>query len=147
VEQYPNAEIFPGVCVVRLDAPIYFANVQWMQDKIEDYEEAALKFSIQHGLDTLMFLILDLTPVSHIDSMGAHFLEELVLETKKKGSQLLLCNPSPRVVRMLERSGVTEKLGRENIFVRVHDAVTYCQYHVEMVGGTEDKISSLVVES
>ena len=138
--------MFPGVCVVRLDAPIYFANVQWMQDKIEDYEEAALKFSMQHGLDTLLFLILDLTPVSHIDSMGAHFLEELVQETKKKGMQMLLCNPSPRVVRMLERSGVTGKLGRENIFVRVHDAATYCQRHMEMQEKPEQLSSLVVVE-
>jgi hypothetical protein len=41
--------------------------------------------------------------------------------------QLMLCNPSPRVVRHLERSGVLAKLGREHIFVRVHDAVVACQ--------------------
>ena len=28
VEQYPHAELVPGLLVVRLDAPIYFANVQ-----------------------------------------------------------------------------------------------------------------------
>jgi MFS superfamily sulfate permease-like transporter len=42
IKQYPGAEQTPGVLVVRLDAPIYFANVQWFQDKIADYEKEAL---------------------------------------------------------------------------------------------------------
>jgi hypothetical protein len=41
--------------------------------------------------------------------------------------QLMLCNPSPRVVRLMERSGLINKIGREWIFVRVHDAVVACQ--------------------
>lgn len=34
----------PGVVVVRLDAPIYFANIQWMEDKLVEYEETALRW-------------------------------------------------------------------------------------------------------
>ena len=41
VEQYPSAELTPGVLVVRLDAPVYFANCQWMRHKLEEYEEEA----------------------------------------------------------------------------------------------------------
>lgn len=41
--------------------------------------------------------------------------------------QLMLCNPSPRVVRLMERSGLVSKIGREWIFVRVHDAIVACQ--------------------
>jgi MFS superfamily sulfate permease-like transporter len=33
----------PGVLVVRLDAPAYFANVQYFQDKLQQYEEEALE--------------------------------------------------------------------------------------------------------
>jgi len=34
----------PGVLVVRLDAPIYFANIQWMEDKLVQYEADALRW-------------------------------------------------------------------------------------------------------
>lgn len=44
IEQYPAAEMVPGVLVVRLDAPVYFANVQWMQDKLTAYEQDALRW-------------------------------------------------------------------------------------------------------
>jgi hypothetical protein len=50
--------------------------------------------------------------------------------------QLMLCNPSPRVVRLLERSGIINKIGREHIHVRVHDAVVSCQQSlIQMEGG------------
>jgi hypothetical protein len=42
--QYPTAEMVPGVLVVRLDAPIYFANIQWMEDKLVEYEADALRY-------------------------------------------------------------------------------------------------------
>jgi MFS superfamily sulfate permease-like transporter len=42
--QYPSAEMVPGVVVVRLDAPIYFANIQWMEDKLVEYEADALRW-------------------------------------------------------------------------------------------------------
>lgn len=41
--------------------------------------------------------------------------------------QLILTNPSARVVRLMERSGLINKIGRDWIFVRVHDAVVNCQ--------------------
>jgi hypothetical protein len=45
---------------------------------------------------------------------------------KARGIQLILTNPSPRVVRLMERSGLINKIGRDWIFVRVHDAVSCC---------------------
>jgi len=135
VEQYPSAELTPGVMVVRLDAPIYFANVQWFQDKLQDYEQQSLLHARAQGLDKLEYVILDLTPVNHLDSMGVHLLSDLAEEYHQKGISLYLCNPNVRVLRMLERSGITKAIGRENIFVRVHDAVTHCKTNLLLENG------------
>jgi anti-anti-sigma regulatory factor len=35
------------------------------------------RFARANGIDRVEYIILDLTPVPHMDSMGAHFLEEL----------------------------------------------------------------------
>lgn len=43
------------------------------------------------------YLVIDMTPVHHVDSMGLHLLEDLVFESKRKGMQLLLANPSKSV--------------------------------------------------
>ena len=52
---------------------------------------------------------------------------------KARGVQLILSNPSPRVVRLLDRSGVLAKIGRETIYVRVHDAVMSCKTSMQML--------------
>lgn len=132
VEQYPEAEQTPGILAVRLDAPVYFANVQRFQDVLSSYEKESAAYARKNGVSGVKFLILDLTPVSHMDSMGAHMIEDLYNELKDKGTQLLLSNPSPQVVRILNRAGVTEKLKREWIFVRVHDAVQHCKGLLEV---------------
>lgn len=41
--------------------------------------------------------------------------------------QLILVNPNKQVMRRLDLAGIPDKLGREWIFVRVLDAVTYAQ--------------------
>lgn len=35
--QYPQAERAEGVLAVRLDAPMFFANVAWFTERISDY--------------------------------------------------------------------------------------------------------------
>ncbi|KAI8466625.1 MAG: proton/sulfate transporter [Monoraphidium minutum] len=132
VEQYPASDLTPGVLVVRLDAPVYFANCNWMGVKLEEYEEQADAYSVSQGGDGVEFVVLELSPVSHMDAMGAAFIEELWAGYNSRGIQLVLSNPSVRVLRILERSGFLEKFGREWIFVRVHDAVMYCRSHTRV---------------
>ena len=38
-----------------------------------------------------------MTPVHHVDSMGLHFLEDVVFNTRAKGIQLLVANPNRQV--------------------------------------------------
>ena len=49
------------------------------------------------GIPKLYFLVLDMTPVHHLDSMGLHFLEDLVFNTRSKGIELFLANPNHKV--------------------------------------------------
>ncbi len=41
VEQYREAQRVPGLLLVRVDAPLYFANMQFVRDKLDDYEARA----------------------------------------------------------------------------------------------------------
>jgi anti-anti-sigma regulatory factor len=55
-----------------------------------------LFFELQ-GADRLEFLLLDMTPIHHVDSMGLHFLEDLVFSMRAKGITLGLANPNHKV--------------------------------------------------
>ena len=49
VKQYPSAQLVPGVMVCRIDAPIYFANVQWIKDRLRAYEARHRDWSGERG--------------------------------------------------------------------------------------------------
>lgn len=49
VDRYPGAELVPGIVAVRLDAPVYFANVMHFENKIKDFVEDGHSFAHNHG--------------------------------------------------------------------------------------------------
>ncbi|KAG2433274.1 hypothetical protein HXX76_008342 [Chlamydomonas incerta] len=133
VKQYPQSQLTPGVLVMRIDSPIYFANVQWIKDRLRVYEDRHRNWSAEHGTK-LEFAILDMSPVTHIDATGVHALEGWIEHFANVGTQLVLCNPSVKVIRELETAGVPDMLGRDWIFVTVHDAVSFCSRQLAEAG-------------
>ncbi len=41
VKQYPDAEQLAGIVIVRLDAPLYFANSRFIRDRLRRYKRKA----------------------------------------------------------------------------------------------------------
>ena len=70
VKQYPTAQTYKKLVVTRIDAPIYFANVQHVRDKLQKYEMNAAK-----NEGDVKFVIVDCSPVSHIDTSALHILQ------------------------------------------------------------------------
>ncbi|KXZ44585.1 hypothetical protein GPECTOR_65g203 [Gonium pectorale] len=125
IKQYPHAQLSPGIMVVRIDAPIYFANITWIKERLVAYEESHRAWSAERGVP-LEYCILDFSPVTHVDATAVHTLEELTEQHLHNGTQVVIANPAAAVVRALERSGLMDMLGREWVFVTVDDAVTFC---------------------
>ena len=67
-----------------------------------------------------------MSPVTHIDATGIHALEGWIENFAENGTQMVMCNPSSKVIKALETAGVPDMLGRDYIFVTVHDAVAFC---------------------
>ncbi len=74
VKQYPDAKQVDGLLVVRIDAPLFFANVPKVKDDLYDYERRAEAAHKARGTQ-LKFLIIDLSPVTDIDASAVHWLE------------------------------------------------------------------------
>ena len=48
--------------------------------------------------------------------------------------QLCLFNPNGDVMRTFERAGIVDRIGKEWIFFRVHEAVAECKRHMAELG-------------
>lgn len=122
VKQYPEAQEYDGIVIMRFDAPLYFANSEYTREKMAEYEQ---KGSLSSRIP-IKFLILDMSPVSYIDSSGLTSLEDILSTYGKKDISLLLCNPNRPVMDKFVLSGMVDKVGSHHFFVSVHDAVNYC---------------------
>ncbi|TXG48030.1 hypothetical protein EZV62_027324 [Acer yangbiense] len=77
IHQYPVANNVPGVLILQIDAPIYFANASYLRERISRWiyeEEDRLKLSRE---TSLQYVILDMSCVGSIDTSGISMLEEV----------------------------------------------------------------------
>ncbi|KAL5777119.1 hypothetical protein ACOSP7_010045 [Xanthoceras sorbifolium] len=126
IQQYPEATKVPGVLIVRVDSAIYFSNSNYIKDRILRWltdEEERLNGA---SLSKIQFLIVEMSPVTDIDTSGIHALEELQRSLEKRDIQLILANPGRVVIDKLHASNFANLMGENRIFLTVADAVASC---------------------
>ncbi|GMI77147.1 sulfate transporter 1;3 [Hibiscus trionum] len=124
--QYPEAAKVPEILIVRVDSAIYFSNSNYVKERILRWlmdEEEEAKATCQ---PTIQFLIVEMSPVTDIDTSGIHALEELHRSLEKKNIELILANPGPVVMDKLQASKFANLIGDDKIFLTVADAVSSC---------------------
>lgn len=141
VKQYPEAERYDGIVAVRIDAPIYFANTLSIREKLEKYERRAERLLKERQeqlnedgvlvTDKVKYIVLELSPVSHVDTSGLHILQDMLCLYKDRGIQLCFSNPSVQVMEKFQSSGLAAEMGEEHIFVTIHDAITWCLHQLD----------------
>ncbi|POO02105.1 SLC26A/SulP transporter [Trema orientale] len=127
-DQYPVANNVPGVLILHIDAPVYFANANYLRERISRWiyeEEDKLKSS---GETSLHYVVLDLSSVGSIDTSGISMLEEIKRNTDRKGQKLVLANPRSEVIKKLDKSKFIEAIGQEWIYLTVGEAVAACNF-------------------
>jgi len=131
IKQYPNAQRYNQLIIARIDAPLYFANIQHVREKMQKYEQNALNADSINGKEEIKFMIVDCSPVSHIDSSALHILKEMCIDYRNRDVQLCICNPNIKVMVKLVSSGLVELIGEDYIFVSTQDAVQACLIELE----------------
>ncbi|KAG5246245.1 Sulfate transporter 3.2 family protein [Salix suchowensis] len=120
VEQYTNSNTVPGVLILEIDAPIYFANASYLRER-----EDRLKTS---GETSLQYVILDMGAVGNIDTSGISMLEEVKKVMDRRELKLVLANPGAEVMKKLNKSKLIDKIGQEWIYLTVGEAVGACNF-------------------
>ncbi|KAB1206931.1 High affinity sulfate transporter 2 [Morella rubra] len=125
--QYPEAAKVPGVLLVTVDSAIYFSNCNYVRERIlrwlTDEEEEIMK---GENLKRIQNLIVEMSPVTDIDTGGILALEDLYRALQKKEVQLALANPGPLVIQKLLDSDFVSLIGEDQIFLSVADAIQAC---------------------
>ena len=102
----------PGLIIYRFDGSLLFFNADYFKERVRAIVEKA-------GTKPERFL-LDAEAIPILDITGADALDELRAEFAKSGVELAIARAKGPFRVMLERSGMAEKIGKENLFVTVH---------------------------
>ena len=113
--EHPEFAAVPGLIVFRFDAPLIFANADEFVDGIEDVVNAS-----EHPPTAV---VLDLESTYEIDTTGADALLQVKQTLDDRGIRLLVARPRASVRDFLDRTGVAEKIGSDNVYATVAAAV------------------------
>ncbi|KQJ86926.1 hypothetical protein BRADI_4g08520v3 [Brachypodium distachyon] len=139
--QYPEAYTYNGIVVVRIDAPIYFANISYIKDRLREYELKLPNSNRGPDVGRVYFVILEMSPVTYIDSSAVQALKDLHQEYRARDIQIAIANPNRQVHLLLSAAGIIDMIGAGLCFVRVHDAVQVCLQHVQSASSNSIKLS------
>ena len=104
----------PGIVVIRLDAPLFWANATAIEDRV-------LR-ELEKWPDTRA-LVLDLEATSQIETTSVDMLEHLRGELAARGITLYLARVIHPVSSVLARSGFLDELGDEHIWHSISQCV------------------------
>lgn len=131
IDQYPIASKVPGILILQIDAPIYFANANYLRERISRWiyeEEINLK---SFGETSLHYVILNMSAIGSIDTSGISMLEEVKKITYRRGLKLALANPRSEVIKKMDKSKFIETIGQEWIYLTVGEAVAACSFMLQ----------------
>ena len=113
VADYPDARTLPGCIFYRYDAPLFFANIDDLRervDKLIDIENEAYPDS------PLRWFVLNVEANVEIDITAADGLREVAQELAERGVHLGLARVKNDLYQPLERAGVIDVIGKQMLF-------------------------------
>lgn len=124
LERYTNAVRIPSFLILGVEAPVYFANSTYLQERIlrfiREEEER-----IELGREPLLkCVILDMTAVTAIDTSGIDTIYELGKTLQKRSLQLALVNPVGSVTEKLHKSKALDLFSsNKGLYMSVGEAI------------------------
>ena len=115
VDDYPSAEVVPGLLVYRYDSPLFFANA-------ENFRMRALA-AVDAATPPARWFVLNVEANVEIDVTGADAVESLRAELAQRGIVLALARLKQDLRDQLAPTGLLERIGEEHIFPTLPTAV------------------------
>ena len=117
VRRFKEVVIEDDVLIFRFDAPLFFANVDRFRQLLLGYMGMR-----KHGLKTI---IIDMESVASIDTSAIQVFADTADEICAENIRFLLAEVKGPVRDKFYRSGLMQKLGEENFFATIDEALDF----------------------
>jgi MFS superfamily sulfate permease-like transporter len=107
----------PGVLIVRVDGPLFFADANRVRDRLHGLvADAERKTAVRT-------VVVDADSVSQTDTDGADILAQMATELRGKNIDLLLVRVHADVLDLWRRAGTIDVVGADRVYRTVREAV------------------------
>ena len=115
IKSHPGAEAFPGLVIYRFDASLLFFNA--------DHFKSQVRSNVTQAQTGVRYFLLDAETMPLVDTTGAASLDELRAELDERGIVFAIAAAKAPVRAMLDRTGLTQRIGAARLFPTVESAV------------------------
>ena len=102
----PAARVHPQISIIHVEGELFFGAADLFQEQVRHLAEN----------QRIQIFILRMKNARHLDASTVMAMEALHDYLSETGRHLLISGSSPEVTRVLENSGLLDKIGRANIF-------------------------------
>ena len=111
----PGTVTLPGLVMYRFGAALFYANAGRFSDEIRSL--------VGPAPSSVRWLIVDAEAITNIDYTAARIVRQLLQDLARCGTVLGMARVSLSLRSDLDRHGLTQIIGTEHIFQRLHDAL------------------------
>ena len=117
INRFPEAEEIPACAIVRFDSQLFFANSLYFREFIKNV--------VKDHTPSLDVLILDASSIHDIDSSGLTALDDMSAFLNNRQIKFYVTGIIGPVRDRLYQSGLMDRIGKENQFLHLKDAVEF----------------------
>lgn len=115
IDDYPEADLAPGLLVYRYDAPLFFANA-------ENFRERAMA-AVNDFPGSVEWFVLNAEANVEVDLTALDAVDQLRNELERRGIVFALARVKQNLRDELEAAGLLDKIGEDRIFMTLPTAV------------------------
>jgi SulP family sulfate permease len=108
-----HAQLMPGLMVYRFNHSLYFANAELFSEEVKEL--------VDNTQPPISWFCIDATAMDDIDYSAAAKLREMCMMLNNKSIKLLLAEVDHDVYDELEKSEITDLIGKDGIFDTIDD--------------------------
>jgi len=117
------------VAAIRFDGPLFFANASYLEDKVTE---------LMQTRPELKHILIVADGINDMDASGEEALSLLVDRVRSAGCGISFAELKENVIAVMKRTHLWEKIGEENIYGHLEDAIEdiYYKTHTDRTGAS-----------
>ncbi|MGM0418038.1 MAG: SulP family inorganic anion transporter [Thermodesulfobacteriota bacterium] len=111
---YHGLQECPHVAVVRFEGTLFFANATYLEDQVLNFQKER---------PDLKHIIIACGGINDVDASGEESIGLMIDRVRASGVEISFSGLNEKVLSVFKNTHLYEKIGEENIYGNVHDAI------------------------